>query len=246
MGQRKRSKRDEPDSQDRGRRGTRPPRARRRFLPLLLGTSGGVALAAGAFWFFRKQAREVLSGDSDSLDAAVIERVQALRSPAADRVMKIATDVGSHPSVAAAAILTSLAMRRKGRPHDAWTVLVSTGGAMVMATALKAIIERERPADQLHHIALPSSKSFPSAHSLMAAATWPIIAHHLVDSEPPPVQLAAQAAAAALTVTIGTSRVYFGVHYPSDVFGGFAAGFGWLGLTALSHTIIDREIERKG
>ena len=45
--------------------------------------------------------------------------------------------------------------------------------------------------------------------------------------------------AGAAILTVGFSRVYFGVHFPSDVFGGFAAGFGWLGLTALSHTVIE-------
>ena len=45
---------------------------------------------------------------------------------------------------------------------------------------------------------------------------------------------------ATLTIlSVGFSRVYFGVHFPSDVLGGFAAGFGWLGLTSLSHAIVD-------
>ena len=45
---------------------------------------------------------------------------------------------------------------------------------------------------------------------------------------------------AGLTIlSVGFSRIYFGVHFPSDVLGGFAAGFGWLGLTSLSHTLVD-------
>jgi undecaprenyl-diphosphatase len=42
-----------------------------------------------------------------------------------------------------------------------------------------------------------------------------------------------------IIVSVGFSRVYFGVHFPSDVLGGFAAGFGWLGLTSLSHTAVE-------
>ena len=58
---------------------------------------------------------------------------------------------------------------------------------------------------------------------------------------------AAQAVAHTVTaftiLGVGFSRVYFGVHFPSDVLGGFAAGFGWLGLTSLSHTVVERRDE---
>ena len=46
--------------------------------------------------------------------------------------------------------------------------------------------------------------------------------------------------AGATILSVGFSRVYFGVHFPSDVLGGFAAGFGWLGLTSLSHTLSEK------
>ncbi len=124
-------------------------------------------------------------------------------------------------------------------------VLTSTAGAMLLATALKWIFQRKRPVEEDRRIRLPKSHSFPSAHSLMAAATFPVVVHHLVDSHSPFVQVAAQLAAGTIVVSIGLSRVYFAVHFPSDVFGGFAAGFGWLGLTSLSHTIHDRDLARE-
>jgi membrane-associated phospholipid phosphatase len=67
--------------------------------------------------------------------------------------------------------------------------------------------------------------------------------HHLVESHSLAVQGAAHTVSALIILTVGFSRVYFGVHFPSDVLGGFAAGFGWLGLTSLSHTAVDRAEE---
>ena len=89
-------------------------------------------------------------------------------------------------------------------------------------------------------IKLPKSHSFPSGHSLLSAATYPIVAHHLVEHRSIATQAVVHTLAGLTILSVGFSRVYFGVHFPSDVLGGFAAGFGWLGLTALSHTIIDR------
>ena len=85
-------------------------------------------------------------------------------------------------------------------------------------------------------IKLPKSHSFPSGHSLLSAATYPIVAHHLVERTSLPVQALVHTMAGMIILSVGFSRVYFGVHFPSDVLGGFAAGFGWLGLTSLSHT----------
>src|SRR5207253_9583603 len=93
-------------------------------------------------------------------------------------------------------------------------------------------------------IKLPRSHSFPSGHSLLSAATYPIVMHHLVEGNSAAVQSVAHTVSALIILSVGFSRVYFGVHFPSDVLGGFAAGFGWLGLTSLSHTLIERRAER--
>ena len=220
------------------RKATLRPRGKRRqhFLPLAIGRSGGVVLAALALWFFKKQADQVVEGHADQIDEAIMESVHRIDNLAMHRTMDAATQLGSHLVIGTAAGLTALMMLRRGRTHDAWTVVVSTSGAMAINTILKNIFRRQRPLEMARRIKLPRSHSFPSGHSLLSAATYPIIAHHLVENHSLPVQAAAHTLAGMIIVSVGFSRVYFGVHFPSDVLGGFAAGFGWLGLTSLSHT----------
>lgn len=174
-----------------------------------------------------------------------MQSVHRIDNPATHRVFDAITQLGSHYAIGAAAGLTALMMLRRGRRHDAWTVAVSTGGAMAINTILKNIFQRRRPIEMARRIKLPKSHSFPSGHSLLSAATYPIVAHHLVERQSLPVQAAAHTLAGMIILSVGFSRVYFGVHFPSDVLGGFAAGFGWLGLTSLSHTAVEANSDRE-
>ncbi|HEY8131229.1 MAG TPA: phosphatase PAP2 family protein [Thermoanaerobaculia bacterium] len=214
---------------------------RHRFLPLAIGTSGGVALAAVAFWFFKKQADHVVAGRADEFDMKVFDVVHRIDNPAMHQFMEAVTQLGTHAAIGTAAGVTALAMLREGRRDDAWTVVVSTGGAMAINTILKNIFQRQRPQELARRIKLPKSHSFPSGHSLLSAATYPIVAHHLVQRRSIATQALVHTLAGLTILGVGFSRVYFGVHFPSDVLGGFAAGFGWLGLTSLSHTVVDRK-----
>lgn len=213
---------------------------RQRFLPSAIGRAGGVALAGLALWFFKEQADRVVSGKADAFDEAVFKVVHTIDNPSMNRAMHAVTQLGTHAVIGTAAGVTALAMLREGRKADAWTVVVSTGGAMAINTLLKNVFQRQRPQELARRIRLPRSHSFPSGHSLLSAATYPIIAHHLVQRQSLPIQTAVHATAATIILSVGFSRVYFGVHFPSDVLGGFAAGFGWLGLTSLSHTAADK------
>lgn len=223
---------------------TARPRERRRnrFLPGAIGITGGVALAAFAFWFFEKQADRVVAGDADPLDEKIMELVHRVDSPVAGRYLREVTRLGENLSIVAIAVFTAVSMRGRSRRHDAWTVLMNAGGAMALSTGLKAIFQRQRPKELARHIRLPKSHSFPSGHALLSAATFPIVTHHLVQRQPTPVQFAAHTATAFLIGSVGFSRVYFGVHFPSDVMAGFSAGLGWLGLTSLTHTMVDRSL----
>jgi hypothetical protein len=217
----------------------RKGKRRHHFLPLAIGRSGGVVLGALALWFFKKQADNVVDGDADRYDAVVMDAVHRIDNPTTTRVMHGITQLGSHWAIGSAAGITALMMLRGRRKHDAWTVVVSTGGAMAINTILKNIFRRQRPQELARRIKLPSSHSFPSGHSLLSATTYPIVVHHLVEHESLPVQALAHSAAGLVVLSVGFSRVYFGVHFPSDVLGGFAAGFAWLGLTSLSHTAVE-------
>ncbi len=213
-----------------------------RFLPVAIGVSGGIALATAAFWFFKEQAEQVVEGDADRYDSALLELASQAKGPRMDLAMRAATALGSHPGTGIAAGIVAIMMIRRKRPHDAWTLLISTGGAMLLGTTLKAIFQRQRPQELHRLIKLPKSHSFPSGHSLMSAATYPIVVHHLVERLPARAQALAMAGTAVLVLSVGYSRVYFAVHFPSDVLAGFAAGLGWLGLTSLSHSLMERDI----
>ena len=199
-----------------------------------------MALAAVAFWFFKKQAEHVVGGHADRYDMMVFDVVHQIDNPAMHRFMEAVTQLGTHAAISSAAGITALAMIREGRREDAWTVVISTGGAMAINTILKNIFRRQRPQELARRIKLPKSHSFPSGHSLLSAATYPIVAHHLVQHRSMATQALVHTVAGLTVLCVGFSRVYFGVHFLSDVLGGFAAGFGWLGLTSLSHTVVER------
>jgi membrane-associated phospholipid phosphatase len=217
-------------------------RRRNSFLPLAIGTTGGVLRSTAAFWFFKQQADKVVGGKADDYDTKILEALRRNESPAVARTLGVLTNLGSHAAIGTAAGLTAIALIRNKRSSDAWTVVVSTGGAMALNSILKAIFQRPRPENLFRKIKLPKSHSFPSGHSLLCAATYPIVLHHLVEQKPTSVQIAGHALAGFIIASVGFSRIYFAVHFPSDVLGGYAAGFGWLGLTSLSHTLIDRDV----
>lgn len=223
---------------------TRSKKRRQRFLPLAIGTTGGVALASLAFWFFKEQAERVVEGRADRFDTAVMEAVHTIDNPTLNHLMHGVTQLGSHTAIGVTAGVTAIALFRRGRKHDAWTIIISTGGAMAINTILKNIFQRQRPQELARRIKLPKSHSFPSGHSLLSAATYPIVAHHLVERHGAAAQGMVHSMVGLIILSVGFSRIYFGVHFPSDVLGGFAAGFGWLGLTSLSHTIVDKAEQR--
>ncbi len=106
-------------------------------------------------------------------------------------------------------------------------VLLLMAGAQVLVNALKLLVERARP-DVVPHLAETVTHSFPSGHAMLAASVYPTLAV-LLASRSRSRALARYFLVVALLVVllVGVSRVVLGVHYPSDVLGGWALGGAW-------------------
>ena len=83
---------------------------RHRFLPLAIGTSGGVVLASLAFWFFKEQADHVVEGTADPYDTAIMKAVHTIDNPTTHRLMHAITQLGSHTAITACAVSSPLKM----------------------------------------------------------------------------------------------------------------------------------------
>ena len=151
----------------------------------------------------------------NALDLALYRRVRSVaRTPDSVRLVRSYSRLGEHGAVWIAAGATGIALDRRRRRR--WLrATTAVGGAYCVSTSIKMAIGRQRPAieDLPHLMATPTGLSFPSSHttsSFAAARAFSALA--------PAGPLYAAASAMAL------SRVYLGVHYPSDIAVGAAIG----------------------
>jgi undecaprenyl-diphosphatase len=103
-------------------------------------------------------------------------------------------------------------------------LLVAAAGGVGLMIALKALFHRPRPAEIFSHLGY----SFPSGHSFFALTIYGMLAYRLSRYAPPRHRPLIWAVAAALVLLVGFSRVFLGVHYPSDVTAGFLVALPWL------------------
>jgi undecaprenyl-diphosphatase len=121
-------------------------------------------------------------------------------------------------------------------------VLVSVAGGLLLSTLFKEAFDRPRP-DLVTHGATVYTASFPSGHSMMAAVTYLTLAVMYARVEPRrAVKIYLIAVASLIILLVGASRVYLGVHWPTDVLAGWLAGATW----ALFCWLIARWLQRRG
>jgi undecaprenyl-diphosphatase len=121
-------------------------------------------------------------------------------------------------------------------------VLISSGGGSLLTFVLKSLFDRPRP-DVVVHLVGVSSASFPSGHAMASATIYLTLGALLARVQPQRrLKIYAGVVAATLTVLVGLSRVYLGVHWPTDVLAGWCVGAAW----AMLCWLIAAWLQRRG
>jgi undecaprenyl-diphosphatase len=189
--------------------------------------SGRLVGAIACAILFGVLAALVLGGFSVPLDTAIRAALHRWASGDLTQLALLFTFVGSAwvwaPATVAASALLFIAARRQA----AITTFACMAGAVVLDNGLKFAFHRARPIG--FFVADPRTYSFPSGHALFAACFYgalaTVLSAHLRNAA---ARTALWAAAIFVVICIGWSRIYLGVHYPSDVLAGYLAGAAWV------------------
>ncbi|CAN5494596.1 phosphatase PAP2 family protein [soil metagenome] len=213
-------------------------------------------LVVGGTWGFIMLADEVTEGDTQHFDERVL---RSLRNPnnADDPIgpawlEEAGRDITGLGGMIVLALVTSIVIGYliiDGKRRAAVFVLVATLGALLLSSGLKRFFDRPRPGT-VKHLSYVYTSSFPSGHSMLSASVYLTLGSLLMRFAPKRrLKIYYLLVAATLTFLVGVSRVYMGVHYPTDVLAGWTAGLVWALLCWLAaralqfHHLVERDTE---
>lgn len=211
-----------------------------------------IAIVSGLILGFFTLADEMGEGDLEAFDNFVL---MLFRDP--DNVDLVVGPIWAHEMVRDITALGSfsllglivlgvcsylLLIRLKS---EALLIVVSVAGGTILSTVLKWTYSRPRP--DLHVMSTQFTSSFPSGHAMLSAVTFLTLGTLLAKIAPSwRIRLFFLGGAIFLTVIVGLSRVYMGVHFPSDVIAGWCVGAAWALLCNIVATILQRRGELRG
>jgi undecaprenyl-diphosphatase len=198
-------------------------------------------------------AQNVIAGKSLALDQSIILALRDPTNPTApigpEWIQEGVRDLTSLGSITVLAIMTLnfsgyLFLARKYAA--AWLMIAAVCGGIALNDLLKVAFARPRP-DLIYQAVRVFTSSFPSGHSELSATTYLTIAVLLAQNQSSfKIGVYFIALAALLTTLIGISRIYLGVHYPTDVLGGWCIGAAWaLGCWVLMTWLERRDQSRQ-
>jgi undecaprenyl-diphosphatase len=214
--------------------------ATRLWLRLRLDEIGPLLSLAGFgffAWAFIAIADEVGEGETQTFDSALL---LALRNPQnladplgpawLEEAARDITGLGGYAVLAIVTLATLAYLMLSGKRAAAVLVIVAVYGGMMLSTGLKLGFERPRP-DLVPHGARVYTASFPSGHAMLSAVVYLTLGALLTRvQEGRRIQAFLMGLGVFITLLVGMSRVYLGVHWPSDVLAGWAVGAAWASL----------------
>ncbi|MGH7129420.1 MAG: phosphatase PAP2 family protein, partial [Planctomycetaceae bacterium] len=183
-----------------------------------------LAVVFGGVWGFSELSDDVMEGETQKFDEAVL---QAMRKPVApgesapvgpEWLAEAALDVTALGGMTIVALVTAISagyLLLERRYGLTCVVLAASVGGAIIALVLKEIIDRERPS-VIEHLAVVHTASFPSGHSMLSAVVYLTLGTLLAAAVPRRrVKAYFLGVALLLTLLVGLTRVYLGVHYPT-------------------------------
>lgn len=217
------------------------PRARSLLMALLL--------AAASLFGFLKLGSEVMEGDTMALDRAILRGLRSadpaipIGPPWLTEAMTNVTALGSTTVLLLVSIAAACYLLLAGARRLALFLALSVGGGLVMGALLKLAYQRPRP-DIVPHLVHVATTSFPSGHAVDSAIVYLTLAS-LAGRRLPrrALRLYLLAVAIMLSLLIGASRIFLGVHWPSDVAAGWTVGATWALLCSWAYRHWDGDAE---
>lgn len=197
-------------------------------------TLAALLLAAGGVWLFVEIADEVVDGETATIDERLMLALRSaadtsdpLGPPWFEETARDITGLGGGGILTLLTLASAgfLALQRKA--HLALYLLAAVASGALVSTLLKLGFDRPRP-DLVAHGQIVYTSSFPSGHSLISAVVYLTLGALLANGQTNVgMRIYLIGLAAFLAILIGVSRVYLGVHWPTDVLAGWAAGSAW-------------------
>jgi undecaprenyl-diphosphatase len=198
---------------------------------------------------FANIADEVGEGQTRAFDDAVLMAMRSADDPSDpigpewfEEAVRDITSLGSATVLVLVSLIVIGFLLMSSAEGAAALVAVSVGGGMLLVRLLKGVFERSRP-DVVPHAVQVFTNSFPSGHATLSAVTYLTLGALLARVERPrAARMYFLGVAITLTILVGLSRVYLGVHWPTDVLAGWCVGGAW----AILCWLVAARLQRRG
>ncbi|WP_036484641.1 phosphatase PAP2 family protein [Myxosarcina sp. GI1] len=186
----------------------------------------GLVISLSILFILTELAHEVLEKDAFDFDESILLSIHSVANPYLDRVMLTVTHLANPTAVLVVFGVSSLLLLWQRYYIELVMLAIASFGAYILNTELKLLFVKVRP--QLWtQLITETSFSFPSGHALGSIVLYGFIAY-LLAKEYSKFAALIYTVATTLIAAIGLSRLYLGVHWPTDIIAGYGVGFLWL------------------
>ena len=207
----------------------------------------GFVVSVAALWLFGGVTEDVIHHDPlTAVDLRLAAWFRAHATPLGDRIGLVVTTLGSPVVLALITVVVGLVLMRRRQWIPLAGLVAATAGGGALDWVLKHVVHRARPTGAAAFL-FGNSFSFPSAHAMGSLIAYGMLAYLVVSLWEPARRRPATIIVSAVTLAlaIGLTRLYLGVHFLSDVIGGFAAGAVWLAVCITGVEIASRAGETR-